>query len=1129
MQVIATWQSIVITKDFFARYSFVTKIMKLISVLLFVACLHTYSRGHSQTITLSVKDAPLDKVFKLIEQQTDFVFFIDKELIARSKKVTIKVSKPLEEVLELCFKNQPFTYHIAGKIISLAPRKEKPDKEVAETQAPGIDIKGRIVNAEGEPIPNATVSVNGTEKKTITDINGNFVLTGVNQNAVLTITHVQYEMKNIAVNGHISLNATLQIKVGSLDELQIIAYGTTTRRMNTGNVTKVKSADIEKQPVNNPLLALEGRVPGLFVTQSTGYPGSGVKVRIEGVNSISGGNDPLYIIDGVPYTSQLLPQISAVLGGSGGNLVNNNAVYGNPLSFINPSDIESIEILKDADATAIYGSRAANGAILITTKKGKAGEQRIEFNLQQGWGKVTRRLDMMDRRQYLDMRYEALKNDGTSLSSLDQTGNYDLTVWDTTKSTDWQKTLIGNTAHYSDYQVMVSGGNVNNQYSIGGGYHRETSVLPLDFNDQKASLHLQLSSASKNQKFKMQFASNYMVDINKLPHVVTTDLTELALQLAPVAPALYNADGSINWALSPAGNSTWDYPGNPVAQLLNKYKNTTYNIVNNATISYEIIPGLFAKSSFGYTNLQSNEKVMAPLAAIAPESRPTSRRVGVYANSNVNSWVIEPQLNYQLKMGRGKFDALLGGTIQQKNSEQQRLYGYGYISDAAIDNIRSASTIEDGGSFNYVYKYNALFTRLSYQWNAKYFINLNARRDGSSRFGSKNQFHNFGSIGAAWIFSEESFIKNNLPFLSFGKIKSSFGTTGNDQIGEYLFLSLYTPVTLGVPYQGINTIQLNNLPNPYIQWEQTKKLSVGVDLGFLGERVLISANYFRNRSSNQLLAYQLPIMTGFSSITQNFPATVENTGWEFSVNSTNLKSKMFSWSSNFNLTLHRNKLISFPGIENSSYANYLVVGKPVTLVRKFHLIGVDPGTGVYYFDSKTNPFNPKTPDDANVWINTSPTFFGGLENSFSFNGIELSFLFQFVKQQGPNYYFGRFPGLTRVNQPTYIMDRWQKSGDQSPHQKYNASLSASSNWINASYSSDAAYSDASYIRLKNVSLSWQLPLKYINTLHIQSLRAFVQAQNLLTITNYKGLDPETLSSSSLPPLRVVTVGLRLSI
>lgn len=1109
----------------------VLRIIKISAIISFIFSLQLSARTSTQEkITIKERGASLSKILKEIQKQTGLSFFLSEETIKDSKPVDIDVKNAsLKQVLDICFKNQPFTYSLNQNSIAIIPKKKEDQiTEPITAQATPVDIKGRVLNKEGTGIEGATIQVRGTNKSTISNSKGQFYIKDINDGSVLIISYVGFETETIKIKGQNLITVFLSQKVVGMDEVQVIAYGQTTKKLNTGNVVSIKSADIEKQPVNNALLALEGRVPGLFITQSTGFSGTGVKVRVQGVNSIGSGNDPLYVVDGVPYTSQLLPSINRVIGMSGGPVIRsggeNYGSYGNPLSYINPSDIESIEVLKDADATAIYGSRAANGAILITTKKGKSGEQRVEINIQHGLGNVARKLNLLDRRQFLDMRYEALKNDGIQLSSLNQSSNYDLTVWDTTRYTDWQKELIGNTSNYTDLKTSISGGNTNTFYLIGSGYHRETSTLPANFNNQKASMHVQVNSTSSNQKFRVEVKNNFMVDVNQLPLI---DLTDVAMQLSPVAPALYDSDGNINWETNAAGNSTWDWPGNPVAQLLNRYKNRTSNVIANVLADYELIKGLHIRSSFGYNNLQSKETATFPLLSTAPELRQNNARGGVYGNSSTSSWIIEPQVNLKSKFIGGTIDALVGSTIQQNNSEAQRFYGSGYMTDKSIEDIHSASVVVVDPSIQFKYKYNALFSRLNYNWSNRYILNLNIRRDGSSRFGYQNQFQNFWSLGGAWIFSQETWIAKKLNILSFGKLSASYGTTGNDQIGEYQFLTLYNPVTAGRPYQGINTLQPNNLPNQYLQWEETRKLHFGFYLGLLKDRVVINANYYRNRSSNQLLGYQLPISTGFNSITKNFPATVLNTGLEISVDIVNFDYKYFKWSTNLNFTVPRNKLLSFDKLEESSYANFLFVGKPITVEKKFHLIGVDPSTGAYYFSSKTNAYNPNFLEDANVLVDQSPRFYGGLENRISYKGFQFDFLFQIVKQKGPNYFFGRFPGATRLNQPTYTLDRWQKPGDIASHQRYNSNFSLRDQHINAAVYSDGVYSDASYVRLKNVSLSWQLSERMQKFMRLHRLRVFIQGQNVLTFTKYKGLDPETLSSNSLPPLRVITIGIQI--
>jgi len=1106
--------------------------MRLTAYLILATCMQVAARGDAQSVTLSEKNAPILKVFKDIRRQTGFQFFYEGEVLSKVGPVTFEVKNgTVEEVLAKCFQNLSLSYSIVGKTIVVKAKEAPaaPPSTVIDAAAPQ-DIHGRIVDSTGAPIAGASVLVKGTHRGTATDANGEFDIKGVNGDATLIVSFTGFETRQYRYNGQKGMVILLQRSTSPLDEVQIIAYGTRSVREQTGDVTTVKAKDIEKQPVNNPMLALEGRVPGLFITQANGLPGSSVVTRIQGQNSILKGNDPLYVVDGVPYVSQLLPTANVtLLGDPGAPVIFGGSGYGSgsPLSYLNPGDIESIEVLKDADATAIYGSRAANGAILITTKKGRAGKTKFDLNMQTGWGKVTEKLNLLNNQQYLQMRREAIKNDGLTIGSTD----YDINgTWDTTRHTDWQKALLGGTADYTNISGSLSGGTSNLQYLAGGTYHRETTVFPGDLSDEKASMHFNINNVSANQRFRLEVSGNYLVDEN---HLINNDPTFLSTILAPDAPPAYNADGSLNWA-SPNNSPNTSSWTNPFSYLLSKYNIETKNLIGNSTLSYKILPGLEIKSSFGYTNLQTNEVSAFPLSYWRPESRAAVGRRSVFVNNNVNSWIIEPQANYKLSISKGKLDVLVGSTIHQVNSNGLSLVGSGFNSDLVMQDIKSAAAISVNSSVVSQYKYNAAFGRINYNWDDKYIINISGRRDGSSRFGSKNQFHDFGSAAIAWIFSNESFIRNKLGFLSFGKIRGSYGTTGNDQIGDYQFMNLYSaPSGVGVPYQGATGLLPTGLPNPYIEWEETKKAEVGVELGLFHDRILVSTNYYHNRSSNELLPYALPNITGFSSIsTVNFPATVENTGLEFTLTTSNIKNQTFGWTTNFNLTVPRNELIAFPSLSTSSYANVYVVGKPITLVKVFRFAGVNLTTGLFQFlDQKGNTTSsPNASTDNTAIVNMAPEFYGGFDNAFSYKGFELDFLFQFVRQVGRNDLFGigNGVGLVNTNEPTWVLGRWQKSGDVSAIQRYSSNFNYFTQLYDAR-GSNAGITDASYVRLKNLSLSWQIPASWKGKMHLGNGRLYLQAQNLLTLTNYKGLDPETRSSNVLPPLRIITVGAQITL
>jgi TonB-linked SusC/RagA family outer membrane protein len=1103
------------------------RVMRLTALLLFVGCLHVSARSYSQTVSFSGKDVPLQAVFTSIEKQTGLSFFFNYALMKNAKPVTINVQgATLEEILNTVLKGQGLDYYVEGKTVFIVKKEKVSGVQdyIDTTTGREVNVKGRITNLQGEALAGATIAEKKGRRATLSDERGMFELKRIPAATLLEVSYAGYEKKDIRIDDGGWITVELTLSNNQLDQMQVIAYGNTIQRLSTGNVTMIKAPDIEKQPVSNPLLALEGRVPGLFITQENGIAGGGVQVRLQGQNSIGSGNDPLYVIDGVPYVSQML----ATTGGGTANILGTSngpqgSGSGNPLNYINPGDIESIAVLKDADATAIYGSRAANGAILITTKKGKSGKTKTVVNLQNGLGKVTRMLDLMKTTEYLQMRHEAINNDGSSTSSTD----YDINgLWDTTRYTDWQKTLIGGTSHYTTLIGNISGGSESTTFLINGTYRRESTVFPGQFSDQKGSLHFNLNNKSDDNKLHLQFSGSYLIDDNRLPGI---DLTTTAIQLAPDAPKLFGAGGGLNWEPDSTGASSWT---NPLSYLYLSYQNRTNNLISNAVLSYNILPELEVKTSFGYTNLQTNEFEGVPLIAVAPEARPFSQRQAYYTMSDINSWIIEPQVKYKSNVIKGKLDVLIGATIQQNNSNGQSLVGSGYNSDAVLNDIHSAATVTVNSSVQSVYKYDALFGRISYNLLDRYIIDLNARRDGSSRFGANNEFHNFSSIGASWIFSEENGVKDLFPFLSFGKIKGSFGTTGNDQIGDYKYLSLYNPTTAAVPYQGVTGLSPSGLPNPYLEWEETRKFQTGLDLGFLHDKILISAYYVNNHSSNQLLTYSLPTTTGFTGIIDNFPATVRNTDWEIMINTTNIKTKNLTWTSSLNFTIPKNELVKFPNLASSSYAYSLIIGQPISIQKVFKFAGVNDTTGVYqFYDSHGNvTYSPDPVNDNNVVINTLPKIYGGFENTIIYKSFQLDVFFHFVKQVGANYYLGAFlpPGYANMNQPVSVLSRWQKPGDVTQIERYNADLSLFTAY-NYAYTSSIAYSDASYIRLKNLSLSYELPQGWQKKARLQNCRIYVQGQNLITITKYRGLDPENQNVTALPPLKVLVVGLQFGL
>ena len=1075
----------------------------------------TYAQMLDKKVTISLKDVSLETALHRLQDVSQVkIFFSIEQLGSELPSVSIDATdEPLRDILEKLLSPHRIKYKLDETnstviILKKHHNQSAPDEPRSAKSNEGnllpITITGKVLDgATQQPLAGVNIIVKGTTVGTATDSDGHYTISA-DDNQVLVFSFIGYAAIETQVNGRTSIDITLQEDIQSLNEVVVNAgYWEVKDKEQTGNIAKINSEDIQRQPVGNPLAALEGRMAGVYIQQGSGVPGSNFTIQIRGRNSLRGdGNDPLYVIDGVPF-------ISTPLGSVSSNLITTG---GSPLNNINPSDIESIEVLKDADATSIYGSRGSNGVVLITTKKGKAGKTDFSVNVYSGIGTVSQKINLLNTEQYVAMRKEAFQND---LRSMTQTNAPDLLLWDTTRHTDWQKQLIGGTSRITNAQASISGGGNNTQFLFNGGYYRETTVFPGDYSDQKFSSHLNITHRSTNDKFKAVITSGVVFDNNKLPY---EDLTASAVTLPPNAPPVYDDNGNLVWS---TGFS------NPYGSLLKKFKTKTTNLINNALVSYEIISGLTVKANLGYNILAMDEVVTLPIASNNPADGVTQGSAS-FSNKSINTWIVEPQIEYITTIGGGKLTALIGSTFQSTDRNGETIFANGFSSDALLENIKAATSLTIESADQTQYRYNAVFGRVNYNWQDKYIVNLTARRDGSSRFGPDKRFANFGAAGVAWIFSNEDFIRNNLSLLSFGKIRGSYGTTGSDQIGDYQYLDTYSSTSY--PYSGVSGLVPSRLANPEYAWEINKKFEVAVDLGFIKDRIQVSISKYINRSSNQLVGYALPVTTGFTTVQYNLPATVENEGWEIQMSTKNIMGENFSWNTAINFTLPSTILIDYPNISGSSYANTYEVGKSLFTRKAFHYLGVDPETGVYQYEDKDgNGSGLDYPGDLQALKKVSQTFYGGISNSLRYRNFQLDFLLQFVKQTGESFYGYLAPPGMRSNQPEGVMDRWQRPGDITDVQMFTTRYStAAGDTYSYAYAGDNNVVDASFIRLKNVSASWLFEGKWLQKVALESCKIYMLAQNLFTVTNYVGLDPENQSFTKLPPIRTVTAGVQLT-
>jgi TonB-linked SusC/RagA family outer membrane protein len=1069
-----------------------------------------------ETISVEVElhNQDIKTLFKSIEKKTGLLFAYQPQLIKDFPKVnTPKGFRSVSEILTSVLQGSNLAYRQVDKNVVIY-KKQETNSSSALSKAENLSenertLTGQILDENGNPLPGVSIVLVGSNKQGVSDFDGHFYLDLPSGKHVLKVSYLGYKTQEVIIENQTSITIKLQSDLAKLDEVVIIGYGTTTKRTSTGSVTKITSSDIEKQPITNILQSLQGRTPGVFVSQTSGYAGSNINISIRGRNSIAGDNLPLYVVDGVPYIGDDIKQQV-----QSDQIIRGAQKSTSPLNILNPNDIESIEILKDADATAIYGSRGANGVVLITTKKGESGKTVFTINTNSGISEVAHQIKTLDTPTYLNMLSTALTNSKANPSNF--SNGIALTQWDQTAQTNWQEKLIGGSANFNDFSASLKGGSETTNFLLSAAYHKETTVLPGDFGYNKFSTNFNINHSTLNKKLKLGASVIFSTDQNKLPFF---DMTNYAVSTAPNRP-IYNEDGTLYWS------PTYFTDINPMGALTRSVEDKGNNLITSFSIQYQIAKGFSFKTDLGYGRAQMISKQILPASGMNHAYYENfgidldfSRSYTVSTN-NTNNFTIDPQLNYTTALWKGNLTALVGGSWQNRKSEMPSyVSSSGYSSDNLIGIMGTATNVTayNGSS---EYKYASVFSRVNYNILNKYILNVNFRRDGSSRFGANNRYGNFGSVGAAWVFTEEDFLKGN-SWLSFGKLRSSYGEVGSDAIGDYGYANTYSTSTYGV---GNASMEATRIANPNYQWEVTKKFEAALDFGFLNDRISFSAAYYRNLSGNQLVNATLSPQAGFTSYQANLAAEVENKGWEFTLNTTNVHTKNLNWSTSFNISTNSNKLLSFNNIENSSYYTTYIVGNPLSSIYLYNYTGVNANGVSQFTDANgdgriSSGFAQTGKGDRQYFGASYPKYYGGLQNSISYKAFSLDFLFQFVKQNGRNLmsFTALQPGYP-YGIANYQVDEYNEYLAQG-HTLQSNYLPSFANYAG----SNATIVDASYIKLKNVSASYTIPLDQTTQNFIQNIRLSLQGQNLVTFTKYKGFDPET-QGIVLPPMRTITLG-----
>lgn len=957
-----------------------------------------------------------------------------------------------------------------------------------------VSVSGLITDSSNMPIPGVNILLKNTTTGTTTNFEGRFKLEA-SPSDTLVVSYIGFKTQELAVREQVFFTINLTPEANTLAAVLINAgYYTTTDRERTGSIAKVTAKEIELQPVVSPLQALQGRMAGVEVTPGGNLPGAAPTIRIRGQNSLrKEGNYPLYIIDGMPITSNPLASNSSI-----------NFTGIDPLSTLSVSNIESIEVLKDADATAIYGSRGANGVILITTKRGEAGKISMQARISSGFSEVPNSINLLKTQDYIKIREKAFENDAITPN---QYNAYDLLLWDKDRNTDWQNEIFGKKADFTQVNLFVTGGSLNTNYRINTSYLKQGTIYPGNSKYQKITGSLQLNHKTNNERLKLGLAINYGVDNNRL--VGNNALQTMAFNLAPNAPRIFNEDGSLHW-------EEWQKAGieNPFQGFHNTSEMKTNSFISNLQVSYSILKDLKWITNLGYTKTQNDELTKIPKRSYNPAYEQYIKHESALIYGQRASWIIEPQLTYQKVFGKLKLDALVGGTLQAQLNNLTELAASGYSTESMIGDLSAATKISRAKFQEIDYRYLAYFTRLGLKLDDKYFLNLTGRRDGSSRFATANRFANFGAVGAAWVFSKESWLQSKDSWFSFGKLRASYGTTGNDQIGDYGYLDSYVATV------GPGGLYPTQLANPNYSWEVNKKLEAAVQLGFFKDKLNVNINWYRNRSSNQLVGYNLPAITGFKSVQANLPAEVENKGWELESQISVFDKEHWGWDTSFNISFPINTLRSYPNIEQSPYANRYRVGEPLNIALLYQYEGINPKTG-YYQIADINNDGQLDYQDRVITKDINNQYYGGWQNRLNYKNFDLQFLFQFAKKQGVLSLFqtGNIGALRADNYLELEGVKFQKTSTSLD------ALRAYSNVLNSTFS----YTDASYIRLKTMSLGYNLPRNYLKQIGVQNCKIFLHAQNLFTLTKYKGMDPELAigQETSFGALRTFTTGIEV--
>ncbi|MCR8556721.1 TonB-dependent receptor [Mucilaginibacter sp. BJC16-A38] len=1128
-------------------FSLATAIMKisLVSAFIFSFSLCAYSTVsvgqeiYNKEISVAAKEQNIKFTLDKIAKAAGVKFSYSPELIQAVRKVTlVERNKRLSYVLDKLLPPLNISYSYFNNYIVLnktASRIENNQAQPSSINTIAIEVSGKIMDTKGLALPGVSIQIKGTTSGTVSDASGAYKITVPDDNAVLVFKYLGYLTQEVVVSGRGTINITMLEDAKNLDEVVVVAYGKTTQRSSTGALQSVNSKELEDIPASQFTQKLQGKLAGVEIAQTSGTPGQGLQVRIRGSASISTSSVPLYVVDGAPIAGDI--------------------------SNINPDEIETVTVLKDAASTALYGSRAAFGVVLITTKSAKAGQTNVSVNAYSGFQKMPQkgRPDMMDGAEWAEFKKESYEDLGQPVPAAFQNpSQYG-------KGTDWYGAML-RTGKISDYSVSVSTNKDKFSNSFTAGYYTQDGVV-LNSNYTRISLR-------NNAVYKV--TDNFRIGVNIAPvvnygNVALTDGFFAGgnglLANAGLTPPILNyknPDGSLPVTVTTPGITAFNTP-NWVRSIQDiKNQVNTNRLLSNVYAEYEPIAGLTLKSSINFDLGQTSHNYFQPsTASLGFASTPSALNASLgQNNSGYYSWTSENTATYTKRINKHEFDLLAGYTVQRFRSDATNVSGSDFPDDriqtidAALVKNPSSMDVEEWALISYL-------ARLNYDYDHKYLFSASIRRDGSSRFGINNQYGNFPAVSAAWVVSEEPFAKK-IDALSFMKIRGSYGLVGNNNIGNY---TQYATVNSGVnsPF-GATTesgIAVTGLGNSNLGWENTNELDLGVEIGILKGRVNFTYDYYNKKTSNLLFSLPVPLESGFSSFPGNI-GEVKFWGHEFSINSNNMVGK-FKWNTGFNIAFSNNKVLKLSGLTNAIYT-YTGVGETITKVGS--PIGQFYGLvqkGVYknqadYDNSPKNvdsqvgtikykdvngdgviTFGDGPSGDKTVIGNPYPKFTYGITNSFSYKNFDLSIVatgsygnqVAETSEQGTTNLDGVFNVLKAVQY------RWRSPSD--PGAGVFGKTTAATGDARDRFSS-LFIKPGSYLAIKDITLGYSVPVK--NWKPVKSIRLYSSVHQAFVFTKYDGANPEIgtdvggnppnaliqgFDFSAYPVPRTITFGLNVNL